>query len=200
MRRRNLLVLLVAFGLGVASGLEAAELPAELVIVQGNVRTLDPESTVVSALAIRDGRIVARGENEAVRPFLGSETRVIDAHGKTVVPGLIESHVHALRAARGEIDQAYVQLGSIAEIQDWVRARAKERKPGSWIEIPRADVTRITERRMPTRAELDAAACIARLQEMSLDENRDGAVGEGPDSLVWKEFAKGLGAAPFERW
>ena len=45
-------------------------------------------------------------------------------------------------------------------------------------------------------AELDAAACIARLQEMSLDENRDGAVGEGPDSLVWKEFAKGLGAAP----
>lgn len=158
MRRRNLLVLLVAFGLGVASGLEAAELPAELVIVQGNVRTLDPESTVVSALAIRDGRIVARGENEAVRPFLGSETRVIDAHGKTVVPGLIESHVHALRAARGEIDQAYVQLGSIAEIQDWVRARAKERKPGSWIEIPRADVTRITERRMPTRAELDAAA------------------------------------------
>ena len=49
-------------------------------------------------------------------------------------------------------------------------------------------------------AELDAAACIARLQEMSLDENRDGAVGEGPDSLVWKEFAKGLGAAPFERW
>ena len=49
-------------------------------------------------------------------------------------------------------------------------------------------------------AELDAAACIARLQEMSLDENRDGAVGEGPDSLVWKEFAKGLGAAAFERW
>ena len=47
---------------------------------------------------------------------------------------------------------------------------------------------------------LPASAMVQRLQSLSLDENREGAIGEGPDSLVWKEFAKGLGAAPFERF
>jgi len=49
-------------------------------------------------------------------------------------------------------------------------------------------------------AEVEAEAVVRRFQEMSLDENRAGAIGEGPDMLVWKEFAKGLGAAPFERF
>ena len=48
--------------------------------------------------------------------------------------------------------------------------------------------------------ELDAATALQRLQDMSLAENREGAIGEGPDMIVWKEFAKALGAAPFERW
>ena len=48
--------------------------------------------------------------------------------------------------------------------------------------------------------ELEAAAAVRRLQDMSLEEDRDGAIGEGPDSLSWKEFAKGLGSKPFERF
>ena len=47
---------------------------------------------------------------------------------------------------------------------------------------------------------LDVHAAVQRLQEMSLDANREGAIGEGPDSLDWKSFAKGLGAPPFEKW
>ena len=49
-------------------------------------------------------------------------------------------------------------------------------------------------------AALSFATMRARLQDMSLDENRDGAIGEGPDFVDWKSFAKALGAAPFERW
>lgn len=157
-RFRHLLAALALSIIGLPGGLHAADVPAALVVRNGNVRTLDEKSTTVEAVAIRDGRIVARGDDSDVQPFIGPETRVIDAGGKTVIPGLIESHVHALRAARGEITQAYVQLGSIAEIQSWVRERTKERAPTEWIQIPRADVTRIDERRMPTRAELDAAA------------------------------------------
>ena len=48
--------------------------------------------------------------------------------------------------------------------------------------------------------EVDAATALRRLQDMSLSEDRDGAIGEGPDFVDWKSFAKALGAAPFERW
>jgi len=150
--------MLLALLLGFVADADAGEEPAQLVIIDGKVLTLDEKSTVADALAMRDGIIVARGQRGDVENFIGPDTRVINASGKTVIPGLIESHVHALRVARGEIDQAYVQLGSIAEIQDWVQRQARAKAAGHWIQIPRADVTRIVERRMPTRAELDAAA------------------------------------------
>jgi predicted amidohydrolase YtcJ len=83
---------------------------------------------------------------------------VIDAAGKTVVPGLIETHVHAIGAARGEVLQPFAQLHSIKEIQDWVRTQAQKIDKAEWIQVPRVDVTRIKERRIPTRKDLDEAA------------------------------------------
>src|SRR5207247_4838936 len=59
---------------------------------------------------------------------------------------------------KGEAVQPFVQLGSIAEIQRWVSKQAAARPEGEWIQAPRVDVTRIRERRLPSRAELDAAA------------------------------------------
>lgn len=135
----------------------AAETPAELVILNGKVRTLEP-TALASAVAIREGKFVAVGTDAAVRPFIGPATRVVDAKGRTVVPGLIETHVHATGAARGEVNQPFVQLGSIGEIQEWVRRKVVASAPGAWIQLPRVDVTRIGERRLPTRADLDAAA------------------------------------------
>jgi predicted amidohydrolase YtcJ len=88
----------------------------------------------------------------------GPQTRVIDAGGRTVVPGFIESHVHATGAARGEVSQVFIQLHSIQEIKDWVRARASEAGPGGWVRLPRVDVTRIREGRLPNKADLDEAA------------------------------------------
>ena len=52
----------------------------------------------------------------------------------------------------------------------------------------------------PTCEELEASVMLRRLQDMNPDENREGAIGEGPDFVDWKSFAKALGAAPFERW
>src|SRR6185295_18785338 len=93
-----------------------------------------------------------------IEQWIGPATRTLEARGAMVIPGLLESHVHATGAARGELQQPFRQLQSIAEIQEWVRARAREVPPGSWIQLPRVDITRIRERRFPTRAELDAAA------------------------------------------
>ncbi len=135
-----------------------AERPAELVVLNGKVLTVDARFSTAEALAIRDGVFVAVGDNASIKALVGDATRVIDARGRTVIPGLIESHVHATGVARGEAQQPFVQLGSIAEIQDWVRRKAETTPRDEWIRLPRADLTRLRERRLPTRAELDAAA------------------------------------------
>lgn len=143
--------------LGMLSG-ACTDSPADLVVWNAQVLTVDSAFSQAEALAIRDGVFVAVGANDEVREFIGKQTRVIDAGGKTVIPGLIETHVHTTRAARGEAVQAFVQLGSIAEIQQWLRTQAEQTPAGRWIRLPRVDVTRIQEGRIPTSAELDEAA------------------------------------------
>ncbi|HYV27966.1 MAG TPA: amidohydrolase [Candidatus Eisenbacteria bacterium] len=135
-----------------------AEPPADLVVLNGKIVTVDPRFSIVEAAAIRDGRFVAVGPNAEVKKLTGDRTRVIDAMGKTVVPGLVESHVHAIGVARDEAVQPFVQLGSIAEIQQWVREQVKTVPEGEWVQIPRIDLTRLREGRLPTRADLDTAA------------------------------------------
>lgn len=147
---------LVAF-VCLTSSIIAAE-PADLVVLHGKVITVDGAFSVAEAFAVKDGKFAAVGTEAQIKSYIGPATRVIDAGGRAVVPGLIESHVHAAGAARGEISAPFIQLGSIAEIQDWVKRRAAELPPGAWVQAPRVDVTRIRERRMPTGAELDAAA------------------------------------------
>src|SRR5688572_4005808 len=132
--------------------------PVDLVVVNAKVLTVDPNNTQAEAAAIRGNTFAAVGTTAAIRRLAGPETRVIDAGGRTVVPGFIESHVHATGAARGEVSQVFVQLHSIQEIRDWVRARAREAGPGAWVQLPRVDVTRIREGRLPNKADLDEAA------------------------------------------
>ena len=141
-----------------APSARSAEPPADLVVWNAKIVTVNPQSAIVEAAAIREGRFVAVGANAEIKKWIGKKTRVIDARGKTVVPGLIESHVHAIGVARDEAVLPFVQLGSIAEIQQWVRQRAATVLADEWIEIPRVDLTRLREGRLPTRAELDAAA------------------------------------------
>lgn len=130
---------------------------ADTVLVGGKIVTLDARERVAEALAIRDGRIVAVGSNSEVLKLGGERTEVIKLDGKTVLPGFVESHVHAIGVARASVTETYAKLSSIAEIQDWIRRRAKEVPAGQWIEVPRNEITRLKERRHPTPAELDAA-------------------------------------------
>jgi predicted amidohydrolase YtcJ len=147
-----------AFLLAAGAVARAVEPPADLVVRNAKILTVDARSSMAEALAIKGGVFVLVGGDAEVKKLIGGKTRVIDAQGRTVVPGLIESHVHALGAARGEVLQPFVQLGSLAEIKEWVQRQAKALPAGAWIQAPRVDVTRIRERRLPTRADLDTAA------------------------------------------
>jgi hypothetical protein len=131
---------------------------ADLVLLNARILTVDDSFRVAAALAIRDGRFITIGSNEDVRPRIGGGTQVIDGRGRTVVPGLIDTHVHALDVAEAEAAQPFQTLQSIDALQAWVRRATRSGPNETWIWTPRVYPTRLREHRFPTRQELDAAA------------------------------------------
>jgi predicted amidohydrolase YtcJ len=137
---------------------------ADLVLLDAKILTVDARFRVATALAIRDGRFIAVGSNADVRRHIGSNTRVLEGRGRTVLPGLIDTHVHALDVAAAETAQPFRNLQSIAALQTWIREAARSGRPARsgqavpWIWTPRIYPTRLRERRFPTRRELDDAA------------------------------------------
>lgn len=131
--------------------------PADLVLLGGKIVTLDAQERTAAALAVRGGRIVAVGTEDELKPLINGTTQIVRLEGRTVVPGFIESHCHAVGVAKGALEQTYVELTSIAGMQDWIRGQARELPAERWIEVPRNEITRLKERRFPTPAELDAA-------------------------------------------
>ncbi|MBI3636690.1 MAG: amidohydrolase [Candidatus Rokubacteria bacterium] len=132
----------------------------ELVLVNGKVVTVDDRFRIARAVAVRQDRILAVGTDAEVRALAGPETRVIDVGGRTVVPGLIDSHNHMLRAGfRWPQEVRLDEMTSVEEILAAVKARAARLKPGEWIlTLGGWHESQLRERRMPTREELTAAA------------------------------------------
>ena len=97
--------------------------PADLVVLNGKVLTVDSRFTVAEAAAVRDGVFCFVGSNDGAKALVGPSTRVIDAGGNSVLPGIIESHVHAADlVVPQEARDPFRTLGTIAEVQAWVRA------------------------------------------------------------------------------
>ncbi len=130
-------------------------LAAALILYNGKVVTADPSFSVSEAVAIEAGRIDAVGSNKAVLALKGPDTRVIDLHGKTVLPGLIDTHVHALEAGLSEFRGPLPCFTSITMVQDYIRERARVTPKGEWIIVPRTLPPRLKEMRFPTRRDLD---------------------------------------------
>lgn len=131
---------------------------ADVVVVHARVLTLDPEFRVAEALAIRGDRILAVGSDAEIDRLRGPATRVIDAGGRTVMPGLYDSHVHPLGAATSEADHALPVFDSLEAVLSYFANRASSQPKGTWIIAKYAFPTRLKESRLPTKAELDAVA------------------------------------------
>jgi predicted amidohydrolase YtcJ len=147
--------------------LAAAMLPAgaraqsaDTVLVNGKVITLDGRSSVAQGIAIHDGRILETGTNEDVRKRADAHTKVIDLGGRTVIPGLMDSHIHALRAGLTySVELSWIGVPSLAKGLDLIREAARTAKPGQWIKIGGGwTELQFAEKRGPTVAELAAAA------------------------------------------
>ncbi len=137
---------------GAAPGDEAPE----LVFVNGQILTADAADSIASSVAIRNGRFAAVGSGA---PAGGPGTKVINLKGRTVVPGLIEGHVHVVSLANRPGYHVVIENATnIAEIQQMLAARRPDVPEGEWITAMGGWSTNyFAERRLPTLAELDAA-------------------------------------------
>jgi len=135
-----------------------AQAPQTTVFHNGKVLTVDDKFRIAQAIAVRGNKILAVGTNEEVLKQAGARARKIDLRGRTVIPGLIDNHAHPLGAGLSEIREPLPRIQSIADMQAYVRRQAQRLGPGKWIVVPRTFPTRLKENRMPTKADLDAAA------------------------------------------
>ncbi|HLY20474.1 MAG TPA: amidohydrolase [Bryobacteraceae bacterium] len=147
-----LIVLLIAG----AAALDAQ--PADVIFRNGKIITVDPQFRIADSMAIRGDRILAAGSRAEVLRRAGRNTRQVDLRGRTVLPGLIDSHVHAAQAALYEFDHPVPDMEAMADVLRYIGARAAVAKSGDWIVLTQVFVTRLREQRFPTRAELDSAA------------------------------------------
>ena len=150
-----------SFVLGLFLVSAAAQIPSELIVYpelvihNGKVVTVDDHTlstnpgTIVEALAVRDGKILALGGNEQILALKGADTRVIDVEGRTVLPGIIDTHSHLQRYAidhfawrtiarqmiriSGEPDEAWADVKK--KTLDRIKQEAASRDTGEWINL-----------------------------------------------------------------
>ena len=112
------------------------------------------------ALAVRDGKIAAVGSTADIRALAGPNTRAIDLDGRTVIPGLIDSHIHAIRAGLTFTTEVHwIGIRTLADALGRIRAAAEKAPKGSWLIVAGGWTERqFAEGRRPTQAEIAAAA------------------------------------------
>jgi predicted amidohydrolase YtcJ len=148
-----------AMAASAAFGSAALAQSADMILTNGKIITQDEKSSIAAALAIRDGNIAAVGTDDAIKKLAGSKTVTVDLGGRTVIPGLIDSHTHSIRSALTfAVETDWSGIKTLDEglkiIADAARA-----KPGAWIVVAGGwHENQTKEQRGPTSAELAKAA------------------------------------------
>lgn len=132
---------------------------SDRVLFNGKIVTVDPKFTIAEAVAIKDGKFMAVGSNAEIQTLAGTETRLVDLKGKTVIPGIIDTHAHISDMVENLLAVSISHVTSIADILDVVKRAVEEKEPGEWIITTREALAYATkEKRFPTRWELDTVA------------------------------------------
>jgi len=131
--------------------------PADTILVHGKFITVDANDSIAKAVAIRAGKIQAVGDEGSVMRHAAASTRIIDLHGRTVTPGLIDAHLHF-----ADVDPLYsIDLSrakNVAEVVNAVHERAAKAKPGEWLQGHGWDEGKLAERRYILASDLDPIA------------------------------------------
>jgi predicted amidohydrolase YtcJ len=133
---------------------------ADLIVQNGRVTTMDPAQSEASAFAIRGDRFLAVGSDAEMQAFAGPSTRIIDAGGKRVVPGLNDSHIHFVRQGLNyHMEVRWDGVDSLERALEMLREQAARTPKGQWIRVIGGySMYQFKERRMPTLEEINAVA------------------------------------------
>ena len=154
-----LTVSLLSIGLGgSADGADANGNEADLILLHGKVVTVDGGFSIRQAIAVKGDRLLRVGTSEEVLKTRGPGTTTVDLGGKMVLPGLIDSHTHPTGACMTEFDHAIPEMETIGDVLAYIGSRAEAVGPGEWVVLRQVFITRLVERRYPTRDELDRVA------------------------------------------
>jgi predicted amidohydrolase YtcJ len=139
---------------------EHVDKPADLVVRNGRIYTGDPRRPYAGALAIRDGTLLSVGDDWDVARHVTGATRVIDAMGRRVIPGLIDSHIHVIRTGLSYLlELRWDGMRSLSQALAMVRQQASVTPPGQWVRVVGGwTKDQFAEKRLPTIGELNAAA------------------------------------------
>ena len=130
----------------------------DIIYYNGRIVTLSAAQPQAQAVAIQGNHFLLVGSDADVRKSAGPATKQVDLHGRTVLPGLEDSHTHPITSALSEQDGPIPVMNSIAEIQAYIRKQAAILPPDRLIFVPKVYSTRLKDRRYPTRYEIDEAA------------------------------------------
>ena len=134
-------------------GYAQAKDAADLILYNGKVLTADKDFSIKSAVAVKDGKILAVGGEEIAKSYTAPKT--LDLKGRTLIPGFMDTHLHPQALSHRSIEATKAK--SIVEIQQQLRVKAKELGPGEWITGSGWDEALLTEKRNITRKDLDVA-------------------------------------------
>src|SRR5260370_31813873 len=132
--------------------------PADVVFINGNIYTVNEKQPRAEAVAVKGDRIIFVGSNAAVKKYQGANTRIVDLHGSTMVPGMTDAHYHFIGVGQREMN---LNLEGITNLEDFL-AKVKERvdkaKPGEWVTGRGWIETFWSPPVFPTRWDLDKVA------------------------------------------
>lgn len=132
--------------------------PADTVLLNGKIITVDNEFSIYEAVAVKNGKIMAVGNTREISKLADTTTKKINLNGKTVIPGINEGHVHPIPASQSEYFQLIPDIHSIKELLLWISSETEKKGKGEWIIFPKFFATRMLEMRQPTKSELDSVA------------------------------------------
>ncbi|RBQ11860.1 amidohydrolase [Pedobacter miscanthi] len=143
----------------VCSGSIFSQQKVDKVILNGKIITLNDEQPTVEALAIAGNRIIELGSNQKIKKYIGKDVQVIDARGKTVIPGIYDSHLHVIRGGRFyNAELRWDGLNTLAEALSMLKEQALRTPKGQWVRVVGGwSEFQFKEKRLPTLDEINNA-------------------------------------------
>ncbi|MFY8008654.1 MAG: amidohydrolase [Flavobacterium sp.] len=132
---------------------------ASLIVFNAKIHTLDNQNTIAEAIAVHDGKILKVGKNEAVLKLKSSKTKVVDAKGQTIIPGLFDSHSHVIRGGRFfNTELRWDGVRSLKRALQMLKEQAQRTPDGQWVRVIGGwNAYQFEEKRLPTLEEINEA-------------------------------------------